>query len=112
MSNQVRDDLKNYYQFERRTYIRKATENHQEAFILSNSGTRMTGDGYNKKLKELIKRSEIEKDICLHSLRHSIATHLLENGLLLESVRDFLGHNHIDATQIYTRISRKQLQEL
>ena len=72
----------------------------------------MRGDSYNRALKEIIKRSEIEKEITLHHLRHSIATHLLENGLSIEFVRDFLGHSHLEATQIYAKVRAKQLKNL
>ena len=44
------------------------------------------------------------KDIHLHTLRHSIATHLLQNGMKLERIKDFLGHSSLESTQIYTHI--------
>jgi integrase/recombinase XerD len=53
-----------------------------------------------------------EKQITVHSLRHSIATHLLEQGILVEQVRMFLGHSQLETTQIYTHISKEQLKEL
>lgn len=48
----------------------------------------------------------------MHTLRHSIATHLLENGMALEQVQLFLGHSHIESTEIYTHINQNQLNEL
>ncbi|MFO0450792.1 MAG: tyrosine-type recombinase/integrase, partial [Pseudomonadota bacterium] len=48
----------------------------------------------------------------LHSLRHSIATHLLESGLSVEYVRDFLGHAYLETTQRYTRVSTKQIRQI
>lgn len=69
----------------------------------------MSGDGFLKLLKKLLDRSEIEKNVTLHGLRHSIATHLLAGGLPVEQVRDFLGHSYLETTQIYTRINEKQL---
>lgn len=84
----------------------------EEAFILNKRNTRMRGDGYNKALKELITRTELPQEISPHHLRHSIATHLLENGLQIEYVRDFLGHSHLEATQIYAKVNTHQLKKL
>jgi len=81
----------------------------KEAFMLNRNGERMRGNSYNKALKEILKKSGIEKAITLHHLRHSIATHLLENGLSIEFVRDFLGHSSLEATQIYTKVSKKMM---
>ena len=53
-----------------------------------------------------------EKQITIHNLRHSIATHLLEQGVAVEQVRIFLGHSQLETTQIYTHISKEQLKEL
>jgi integrase/recombinase XerD len=105
MNEKVKKELENYYNNER-------TRVNEEAFILNRTNERMRGDSYNKALKEIVKRSEIEKEITLHHLRHSIATHLLENGLSIEFVRDFLGHSHLEATQIYAKVRAKQLKNL
>ena len=66
----------------------------------------------NNILKTLLKQAKIDKEITLHSLRHSIATHLLEKGLSLEYVRDFLGHQNLESTQIYTHIKTQHLWNL
>ena len=105
MNEKVKKELENYYNNER-------TKINEEAFILNRTNERMRGDSYNRVLKEIIKRAEIEKQITLHHLRHSIATHLLENGLSIEFVRDFLGHSHLEATQIYAKVRAKQLKNL
>ncbi|TWP31582.1 hypothetical protein ETU08_00565, partial [Apibacter muscae] len=60
-------------------------------------------------LKKILKRTTLNKNITLHSLRHSIATHLLENGLSLENVKEFLGHKYLDTTEVYTRITKLEL---
>lgn len=105
MNEKVKKELESYYNNER-------TKINEEAFILNRTNERMRGDSYNRALKEIIKRTEIEKEITLHHLRHSIATHLLENGLSIEFVRDFLGHSHLEATQIYAKVRAKQLKNL
>ena len=105
MNERVKKELENYYNNERKQL-------NNEAFILNRTSERMRGDSYNRALKEIIKRSEIEKEITLHHLRHSIATHLLENGLSIEFVRDFLGHSYLETTQIYASVSTKLLKNL
>ncbi len=85
--------------------------------LISNSkGDRMQEWTYNSTLKKLLKNIKISeervKKISIHSLRHSIATHLLENGMELEKVRDFLGHSQLETTEIYTHINKNQLKNL
>ena len=106
MSKTITEDLENYYLNHRKE------DSLQQAFILNRRGKRMTQDSYGARVRKLLKKAGINKSICLHSLRHSIATHLLENGLSLEYVRNFLGHKHLDTTQGYTRINKKQLLNL
>ena len=106
LSEKVKEDLKNYAFKERNP---KGNEN---AFITNKIGKRTSGDSYNNILKKLLERTQIKKEITLHCLRHSIATHLLESGLSVEYVRDFLGHKHLESTQIYTRVNQKQLYKL
>ena len=57
------------------------------------------------------KQAELNK-IGMHTLRHSIATHLLENGMKLEQVQTFLGHSNLETTQIYTHINQQQINEI
>lgn len=76
----------------------------QEKYLLvGKTGHQMRGDVMNKQLKILAKKAQITATCTPHVLRHSIATHLLENGLTLEEVRDFLGHKHLETTQIYIK---------
>jgi integrase/recombinase XerD len=95
-------DLKDYF-IETQT-IRKET---QESFLININGSKMKGDNVYDLFKKLLKRTQnIEhENYCLHSLRHSIATHLLENEMSIEMVRDFLGHTQLGTTQVYTRIN-------
>jgi integrase/recombinase XerD len=120
MSNGVVKDLSNYYYNEREALTQgrdyKRNSSNQNAFMLHSRGGRMMDDTYNKHLKALIERAENEtikeKQITIHCLRHSIATHLLEQGIAVEQVRIFLGHSQLETTQIYTHISKEQLKEL
>nr|WP_315203935.1 tyrosine-type recombinase/integrase [uncultured Flavobacterium sp.] len=92
------------------------TENNvyqEEAFLINNQGKRMTGGRIYVIFKNLLKRTNSQlksNNICLHSLRHSIATHLLENDMSIEMVRDFLGHSQLATTQIYTRINQLKMK--
>lgn len=91
--------------------------NEKEKHLITNSkGDRMQEWTYNSTLKKLLQNIEISeeriKKISIHSLRHSIATHLLENGMELEKVRDFLGHSQLETTEIYTHINKNQLKNL
>jgi integrase/recombinase XerD len=67
------------------------------------------------RLKQLIQftgNTELQqKDIHLHTLRHSIATHLLQNGMKLERIKDFLGHSSLESTQIYTHFLETENQK-
>lgn len=84
----------------------------QKAFFLTYRSRRMSGQSFLLRLKAMIKNSGIEsikkKQIGLHSLRHSIATHLLENGMELKNIARFLGHRSIESTQIYTHLMDKE----
>lgn len=106
MSEKVKQDLYNYATKER---FARANET---AFLCNVQGGRMASANLNKTLKQLVEKAGIQKEITLHCLRHSIATHLLENGLSVEYVWDFLGHKFLESTQIYTRINKKQLWSL
>ncbi|MFY0254667.1 tyrosine-type recombinase/integrase [Chitinophaga sp. 30R24] len=82
------------------------------AFMLNNMGRAMRGDSYATLLKSLLRKAGMRKCISLHYLRHSIATHLLQSGMSMEYVRDFLGHKCLESTQIYARPGSHQLQAL
>ncbi len=103
--------LENYYLNERTTSISKKV-NDTEAFILNNIGNRMRGDGFIKILKQITEKAALQKEITLHHLRHSIATHLLQSGMSMQYVRDFLGHSFLETTQIYAKPTAEQLKLL
>jgi integrase/recombinase XerD len=109
MSARVTRELEEYY-LQERTVGRNAKTT--TAFILNSRGERMSGERYNKAFKEILSRTTINKDVSLHHLRHSIATHLLESGLEIEKVRDFLGHGFLETTQVYAKVHQYQLNSL
>ena len=79
--------------------------------LIPNSKGKTTQSGpLNKRLKLLCKKAGISKKITLHCLRHSIATHLLDSGMDLEKIAQFLGHVGLEATQVYTRITNHGLK--
>jgi integrase/recombinase XerD len=110
LTEAIVNDLKDY--FTTTEIIRK--EN-QESFLINANGTKMRGNTIYDLFKKILKRTQNinHENYCLHSLRHSIATHLLENEMSIEMVRDFLGHSQLVSTQIYTRINflKTQLQQ-
>jgi integrase/recombinase XerD len=101
--------LQNYLYESRPRFLRHEKE---EAFFISQRGQRMNGQSMLLRLKILIQRidnTELQnKEIGLHTLRHSIATHLLQNGMKLEAIAKFLGHSSLESTQIYTHLVEKE----
>lgn len=83
-------------------------DNKEEAFFLNHIGKRLGGQMLMLCLQNLARRTNNtelqQKEIGLHTLRHSIATHLLANGMNLEKIKDFLGHSSLESTQIYTHL--------
>lgn len=107
VTGKATEDLKKYYLQERIRMLRKSSDPERaKAFILNSHGGRMLGQSFWRRLRYLVLKAGIENPgrITLHSLRHSISTHLLAGGLSVEQVRDFLGHTNIESTQIYIRI--------
>jgi len=90
----------------------KLVKNPNEDILFLNSrGERLSRQGIFYLVKKYVRKAGIEKKITPHTLRHTLATHLLENGADLRSVQEMLGHSDISTTQIYTHVSRKWVSE-
>lgn len=95
--NEYRDSMKKSY--------------YTEKIFLNNHGKEMTRQGLFKIIKKIAKDKDINKNITPHMLRHSFATHLLNNGADLRTIQEMLGHSSISTTQIYTNVTNDILKE-
>ena len=93
-------------------YRKTLTKNKVTSILFLNSrGDKLSRQGFFKILKELAREKGINKDLSPHTIRHSFATHLIDNGADLRSVQTMLGHENIKTTQIYTHVSNNFVKE-
>ena len=104
----AKDALINYLNC-RNSMLKKKNGNPKELF-LNNHGKPITRQGFNFLLNNILKEKGILKKVSPHTLRHSFATHMIDNGADLRTVQELLGHSDIVTTRIYTHISKKQIQ--
>ena len=91
---------------------RIVSDEDEEALFVNMSGERMSRQGFWKIIKYYQEKAGIEKDITPHTLRHSFAVHLLQNGADLRAIQEMLGHADISSTHIYTHVLKKQLNDI
>lgn len=101
--------LTEYIEFIRPQMISSPEE---QSLFVNISGERMSRQGFWKIIKSYQTKAKIDKDITPHTLRHSFAAHLLENGADLRSIQEMLGHADISSTQIYSLLVKKQLKDV
>lgn len=102
LSGHNKTDLENYLHYGR-PYLMEGKK--EKALLLTIKGTRLNGTTVYDRLQHLKERAGIEIPVGLHTLRHSIATHLLHSGMKLEQIQRFLGHTSLESTQLYTHLS-------
>lgn len=101
--------LNDYLQFSRNFLVSDKT---QKKLFVNCTGSNLTRQGFWKIIKEYKEKANIEKEITPHTLRHSFAAHLLENGADLSSIQEMLGHSDISSTQIYTKLVKTRIKEV
>lgn len=84
----------------------------EQSLFVNVSGERMSRQGFWKIVKHYQKKAGIEKDITPHTLRHSFAAHLLENGADIHAIQEMLGHRDISSTHMYSQLVKKQLKDV
>ena len=107
--DEARDAVSDYLKRVRNAVILDYSE---PALFTNMNGSRMTRQGFWKIVKTYAKEANIEKDITPHTLRHSFAAHLLENGAQLKDIKEMLGHSDISSTQVYAKLMKERYKNV
>ena len=109
MGHQAKDALENYINNVRKYMVKDENET---ALFVNCSGARLSRQGFWKLIKYYPHSAGIETDITPHTLRHSFAAHLLENGADLHSIQEMMGHADISSTQVYSRMMNSKIKDV
>ena len=109
MGHQAKDALENYINNVRKYMVKDENET---ALVVNCSGARLSRQGFWKLIKYYQHIAGIETDITPHTLRHSFAAHLLENGADLHSIQEMMGHADISSTQVYSRMMNSKIKDV
>ena len=107
--DEARDAIADYLKRVRNAVILDYGET---ALFTNMNGSRLTRQGFWKIVKTYTQSANIKKDITPHTLRHSFATHLLENGAQLKDIKEMLGHSDISSTQVYAKVVKERYKNV
>lgn len=107
--DEARDAISDYLKRVRNAVI---LDYNETALFTNMNGSRMTRQGFWKIVKAYTQSANIHKDITPHTLRHSFATHLLENGAQLKDIKEMLGHSDISSTQVYAKVVKERYKNV
>ncbi len=105
---EVLDNLLDVYLSNSRSKLNK----NSDYLILNKDGNQITDRGIRLIISKILKKGEIDYHVSPHTLRHTFATHMLENGADLKSVQELLGHENLSTTQVYTHVTNERLRSV
>lgn len=106
----AKEAIEDYLAHSRNHLVKKNQQ--EQALFVNHHGRPLSRQGFWKIIKAVALNAGLTKEITPHTLRHSFATHLLENGADLRAVQEMLGHADISTTQIYTHITKTRLKDM
>ncbi|KGP72170.1 site-specific tyrosine recombinase XerD [Pontibacillus yanchengensis] len=109
LGNMAKQSVERYLEEARPSLVKQKKEDY---LFVNHHGNALSRQGFWKILKAVAEEVGIQKEITPHTLRHSFATHLLENGADLRAVQEMLGHADISTTQIYTHVTKARLKDI
>lgn len=109
MGHLAREALREYMENARGSMLKNSEET---ALFVNCNGARLSRQGFWKIIKQYQKQANITTDLTPHTLRHSFAAHLLENGADLKSIQEMLGHADISSTQVYSHLMKSKLKDV
>lgn len=102
--------VQTYMEHGRQVLMQKHGKDHDKLFV-NHHGDPITSEGIQYVLNQLVKKSSLTQKIHPHKLRHTFATHLLDNGADMRTVQELLGHKSLSSTQIYAHVTKEHLQK-